>query len=371
MNEYFPSSYTQSREWFLQEVKSLRTRWPILQPGSHPLADHPNLSIDWLWAVPTKKERLFILSTGEHGIEGFVGTAMLKIFLTEFAACLDPETTGLLLIHVYNPWGMQHRRKVNENCVDLNRNFVYDQSFSPDLNLEYRQIAYLVTPQRPVRSPVFETVSFWCRVLRALVTQGQAAISKAALLGQHHTPTGFFYGGTKFEEGTQVMIEQYRQSLEEYPQVVQIDIHTGYGPRNQMSIIIPPLDPISSADARQKFNYPLVEKINPEEFYAISGDNGEYFYRLRDDQFPQKALFSCGFEFGTFGNSLLARIRSLKAMTLENQLHWYGASSESAAQAVRHEFDELYFPADPAWRAKALADGRQAFEGILKAYKIL
>jgi hypothetical protein len=369
--DHFPASYAESREWFLQNIERLRSKWPLSQPGQHKLSNHPNLSIDWLWAEPHKKEHLVIVSTAEHGIEGYVGTAMLKIFIEEFAPQLDPENTGLLLIHTINPWGMQHNSKVNENGVDLNRNFVFDENFDMKINPEFRQISYLITPHRPVRTVLFENLSFWGRVLRALLSSGQATVSKAALLGQHHTPTGFFYGGTKFEESTQVLIHLYRRSLEEYQSVIQTDIHTGYGPRYQMSVIIPPVAPISSAQARQKFNYPLVQRIDPQEFYAINGDMGEYIYRLRDAQFPNRQLFSCGFEFGTYGDSLLARLRSLKAMTLENQLRWHGALSESAGEAVRHEFGELYFPADPRWREKALADGRQAFKGILSAFHLI
>jgi len=147
-----------------------------------------------------------------------------------------------------------------------------------------------------------------------------------------------------------------------------MDMHTGYGPHDQMSIIIPPADPISSKEGAGKFNYPLVQKINPEEFYAINGDMGEYYYLLRNEHFPLKKLFVCGFEFGTFGNSLLARVRSLRAMVFENQLYWNGAVNEISARAIRHEFRELYFPAETKWREKAIADCRQAFAGILKAF---
>ena len=195
----------------------------------------------------------------------------------------------------------------------------------PAINPEFKQIDYLINPQRPVRSPLLENLSFWAGVLRALIIHGAAVVQKASLLGQHHTPDGFYYGGTKYSENTAVLIGLYCQALEQYRSVIQIDLHSGYGPRYQMSLIIPPLDPLTSAEARQKFSYPLVQKIDQAEFYAISGDMGEYFYHLRDAQFPGKGLFACGFEFGTFGDSLLARIRSLKAMVWENQLHWHGA----------------------------------------------
>jgi Protein of unknown function (DUF2817) len=196
-------------------------------------------------------------------------------------------------------------------------------------------------------------------------------VTKAALLGQHHTPNGFYYGGTSYQESTVVAMELYRQALEEYQSVIQIDMHTGYGPRYQMSIIMSPLDPMTSEETSLKFNYPLVLKINAEEFYDISGDMAAYYYELKNKYFPDKHLFACGFEFGTFGSSLLARIRSLRAMVFENQLHWHGSKSEKAVQQIRKEFEELYFPSEAKWRKKALTDGRQAFEGILYAYQLL
>ena len=166
-------------------------------------------------------------------------------------------------------------------------------------------------------------------------------------------------------------MELYRRALEEYQSVIQIDMHTGYGPRNQMSIIMSPLDPMTSEETSRKFNYPLALKINTEEFYDISGDMAAYYYKLRNEYFPNKKPFACGFEFGTFGSSLSARIRSLRAMVFENQLHWHGTKSEKAAQQIRKEFDELYFPSESKWRGKALADGRQAFDGMLRAYQLI
>jgi len=370
MDSLFPSSYEASRARFLQEVEPLRTKWAESRLGTHPLKTDPTLSIDWLWAEPHKKENLVIVSTAQHGIEGYVGSAMLKVFMDEFAPRIDPENTGLLLIHALNPWGMKHNRKVNENSVDLNRNFIHG-TFNLEINPDFKALHYLLTPQRPARAFWLENLSFWTRVVRAIATLGVSRVSTAALLGQRSNPKGFYYGGTQHEESTKVLMDLYQQVAENYEFVLQFDMHTGYGPRYQMSVIIPPNDPMPSDEAVARFSYPLVQKINPEEFYAINGDMGEYYYTLRDQKFPNKKLFACGFEFGTFGDSLLERIRSLRAMVLENQLHWHGAVSETAAQSIRDEFQELYFPAERKWREKALADCRQALEGILTAYQIL
>jgi hypothetical protein len=121
----------------------------------------------------------------------------------------------------------------------------------------------------------------------------------------------------------------------------------------------------------EKFGYPRVQKINADEFYKINGDMSDYFYLLRGAEFPDRKLFSSGFEFGTFGDSLFALIRSLRITILENQLRHFGANSEAIAEAIREEYGELFFPAEERWREKALADGRQALEGVLRAYQLL
>ena len=105
---HYPSSYDEARMRFKQSLNLLQTYWPKTRLESHPLQDHPDLSIDWMWADAHKKENLVILSTGEHGVEGYVGAAMLKIFIEEISPQLNPENTGLLLVHAINPWGMQH-----------------------------------------------------------------------------------------------------------------------------------------------------------------------------------------------------------------------------------------------------------------------
>ena len=371
MNNYYPSSYEDSRTRFLQSINLVQQKWHSTQLESRTLNKFPDLSIDWIWAHAKHKDTLVILSTAEHGIEGYVGFAMMKVFVEEFAPHLNSENTGLLLIHGLNPWGMKHHRKVNEYNVDLNRNFVFDGNFDPAINLEYHQVQNLINPQRRMKSFRTENIHYLAGAINLIRTMGMKTATKVATLGQYHTSNGFFYGGTEYQQGTRVAMELYRRAMQDYQSIIQIDMHTGYGPRYQMSIIMSPLDPLTSEETSRKFNYPLVLKINAEEFYDINGDMAAYYYRLRNRDFPDKHLFACGFEFGTFGDSIPARIRSLRAMVFENQLHWHGAKNERIASQVRKEFDEFYFPTELKWREKALTDGRQAFEGILQAYRLL
>lgn len=367
VEEFFPATYEQSRERFVAQLANIQKRWPATRLQAHKLKQFPDLSIDWMWAEPPRRDKVLVLTTGEHGIEGFAGAAVMKLFIDEFAPRLRAEDTGLLLVHAMNPWGMKHLRKVTSNNVDLNRNFVIDGSFDEDLNPDYRRLQDLLTPQRPLTSFVGETIRFLAATIRALGAYGFGRVSTAALLGQHHTPQGFFFGGTAYEENTEIVMSLYRRALEEYESVLHLDIHTGYGPSRQMSIIISPADSLASAEASRKFAYPLVQKINAGEFYEIHGDMQEYYYRLQQAEFPGKSLFACGFEFGTFGNSLPALLRSLRSIVLENQLYWHGARSQAAARAVQREYREHYIPTSRGWRLKALEDARQALEGIFRA----
>lgn len=371
MDSLFPSSYEASRARFTRDVERLRPLWPFSHLETHPLKNHPDLSMDWLWAEPRKKENLVIVSTAQHGIEGYVGSATLKIFMDEFAPRLHPENTGLLLVHAINPWGMKHNRKVNENSVDLNRNCIADGLFDPSINPDFPKLQRLIAPHYPARSFFFENLFFAGRFIQAYVTTGAAAISNAALLGQYLTPKAMYFGGTQPEEQTTVMMSLLREALANYQTVIHLDQHSGYGPRYQMSITVVPNEPLTSAELSEKFNYPLVLRGDNEEFYAIHGDMTSFTYQLRDAEFPGKEIFACAFEFGTYGGSLLHRIHSLRTMVFESQLHWHGAKNETTAQQIRREFKELYFPAETKWHQKAFADGRQAFDGILRAYDLI
>jgi len=367
----FPETYESSRARFLREVEPLQRQWPSARLEAHRLKNRPELSIDWLWAVPREREQLVIVSTAEHGIEGYVGSAMLKIFMDEYAPHIDSGSTGLLLIHAINPWGMKCNRKVNENGIDLNRNFVYGSTFDPSINPGFLRLKPLLGPSRQVRTFKLENLAFCAKLLKALITAGPASLTEAALLGQYVAPNAMYYGGAQFEEQTVVLTQLFRAALSDYRTVIHLDLHSGYGPRYQMSITVVPLEPLTSTELSASLNYPLVLRGDRTEFYATSGDMTGYIYELRKAEFPDRHVFACGFEFGTFGASMLARIRSLRAMIFETQLHWYGARDKQTEEKIRQEFKELYFPAELKWREKAAADARKAYDGILRAYNLI
>lgn len=365
----YPESYEASRQRFIEALDHIRGRWPNARHFQHSLADRGGLTIDWIQAPGLESQaKALIFTTAEHGIEGYVGSAMLQRFLELYLPSLDPTSTGLLLVHAINPWGMQQKRRTNANNVDLNRNFVYDlATLDPSFNPDYAQMDRSFNPPRQIQGYAAARMGFAFNLARRLLKMSWDQLRGVWLLGQYCQPKGIHYGSDKLEEETGVLMDLYRETFQAYDQILHLDMHTGYGPRYQMSLVDSLYEPRSSAELAARYCYPLVVAANPNEFYAIHGDMIDYVYTLRDKEFPGKRLYATSFEFGTFGASTRARLRTLRAMVLENQLYWYGASSESTRARVQREFEELFYPSEDRWRAKAVADADQAFLGILRA----
>lgn len=364
---FFPGSYEASRSRFRAQLAVVQARWPKAELHHHTLAEHPDLSIDWIQAYANQKpDKLFMLTTGQHGAEGFVGAAMLQLFIEEYLPRLNPDDTGLLLVHAINPWGMKHFRRVNPHNVDLNRNFVWDETdLNPAANPDYRLLNTFLNPTATLRSLALSKASFFFKLIKTLISPGQATLRAAMLMGQYAHPEGVYYGGEELQEETRVMMQLYRQAIRQYDHIVHLDMHTGYGPRFQMSLVNSPLEKRSARDLARDFGYPPVVAATPDAFYTMHGDMIDWMYRLIGQEHPGKHLYAAAFEFGTLGDSLMASIRSMRAIIAENRVYWHGAAGERIRQKVRQDFRALFSPHEADWREKALADARRAFEGIL------
>jgi hypothetical protein len=364
----FPETYEDSRERFCQNLAVIQKQWPQAGLSYHRVPGDEDLTIDWIRSdAMEKNEKVLIFTTAEHGVEGYVGSAMQQRFIEKFLPRLDPRTTGLLLVHAINPWGMKHHRRVNANNVDLNRTFLWNESFEPGFNPDYDALNLAINPDKPIKSMMIGNFTFYANLVWKLIQKGWPTLKHTLLIGQYRCPQGLYYGGQDHQEETRTLIDLYRQAFRAYDQILHLDMHTGYGPRYQMSLVNSVLETTTSAEFVKKFDYPLVVAANPEEFYAIRGDMIDYVYALRKHEFPAKKLYATSFEFGTLGDGLRGQIGSPRAMTFENRLYWYGAANDRLVAQVKYDFEELFNPTARNWRVKAVADADQAFEGILRA----
>jgi len=364
----FPKTYEASRERFRGNIALIKKYWPEAQLLHHKIAGEEDLTIDWITSDALEtNEKVFILTIAEHGIEGYVGSAIQQRFIDKFLSRLDPRTTGLLLVHSINPWGMKYHRRVNAHNVDLNRTFVWNNSFDKGINPAYDNLLDIIQADRPFRSLALSNIGYYLKFILKVIQMGWPAFKSASLLGQYRHPNGLFYGGEGYQEETKILIDLYRQAFSAYNQILHLDMHTGYGPRYQMSLVNSVHEKKLSKEFTEIFNYPLVVAANPQEFYAIQGDMIDYEYEMWKHDFPEKKFFGTAFEFGTFGDKFKGRVGMQHAMSFENRFYWQDSDKEKLEQKVKNDFEELFNPSAPNWREKAIQDADQAFEGILKA----
>lgn len=361
---------------FYTEYEDIRAHLQDLSAGlgadihSHPIDEQDGLYIDTFYLPASQAQtNLVVLTTGVHGIEGYIGSVMLDVFFGEIYPTLDPDNTGVLVVANVNPYGMKYMRRYNENNVDLNRNFILDwDSFDLASNKEYPKVDTFLGPTGKIGNALWHEVGFYLSLGKTAITDGADTISDALLTGQYEYPQGVYYGGTGDEASTVYLKDVFARCLEsEYENIVHIDIHSGYGPRYNMVIFNSVFETLTEAESVAAFGYDHIIAYDSESFYATTGDTTDFFYRLADSVDSEKTLFSTCFEFGTIGDAFFDTILSLKYTVDENRNHWYPTQNKTSAEILRQNYLDLYYPTETAWREKTVEDFIAATRGILSA----
>lgn len=367
-SENFYTTYDEIRAHLDERVDSLRADGVEVEVSEYAVDESDDLYIDNIYLPANKeKENLIVLTTGVHGMEGYIGSVMLDVFFEEIYPQLDADTTGVQVIANVNPYGMKYMRRYNENNVDLNRNFILDwEGFDYSSNKDYPEVKNFLQPEGEIKNAFWHEVSFYLSLAKEAITKGADKVSDALLTGQYEYPQGVYFGGTKDEKSTAYLKGVFNDCLDgEYENIVHIDIHSGYGPRYNMVIFNSVYDTMTEAQTKEAFSYDYVIAHDSESFYATTGDTTDYFYRLAESKNSDKELFSTCFEFGTIGDSFFDTILSLKYTVDENRQYWYPTDNRVASEVVAEHYKELYYPTETQWREKTVEDFKTATQGVL------
>jgi len=163
-SEYYLTNYNSARENFINKSEEIIKEHPNAQMFSFkvPSKIDDDLTINALYIPSQKTERLLILSSGIHGIEGFVGSAIQTMFMDKFLNDSLLETTGVLFLHSMNPYGFKYLRRVTENNVDLNRNSSTKDSLYDTVNESYPKVNSFINPTKKVDVVNVTTDVFSC-----------------------------------------------------------------------------------------------------------------------------------------------------------------------------------------------------------------
>ena len=184
-DSHFRPDYAACREHFLNLSNVLGGElMRAINPASGP--DGLELSTDFLRLGPTDAERALILVSGTHGAEGFAGSAIQCAWLAAHGGQL-PDNLAVVMVHGLNAFGFAHLRRVNENNVDLNRNFIDHEADHPH-NDGYAKVAHFLAVNR-LDGPEREAADK--ELLRLGVEMGHMNIMRA-IGGQYDDAEGMF-----------------------------------------------------------------------------------------------------------------------------------------------------------------------------------
>ena len=124
--EYWSKNYQQSKVKFKESIdliksKNIAVKYESLDIGELDTEGN-SLAIDIAWIGDKNAKKLYLSTSGIHGVEGFAGSAIQLSVIDNLEKI--PDDTAIALVHIMNPWGMAWLRRENESNVDLNRNFL-------------------------------------------------------------------------------------------------------------------------------------------------------------------------------------------------------------------------------------------------------
>ncbi|HYP70016.1 MAG TPA: DUF2817 domain-containing protein, partial [Variovorax sp.] len=187
-----------------------------------PGAEGETLAIDVVRDGPAHASKMLIVLSGVHGVEGFCGSAIQTGMLTVGAPA--HADTAVLYVHAINPYGFSHLRRVTQENVDLNRNFV-DFSKPLPVNAAYDEIHEWLLPAGwpPGEQAEAELAAYRER-------HGARGLQRAIGLGQHSRADGMFFGGNDAAWSNRTFRAILQHYTSQVRQIASIDIHTGLGP---------------------------------------------------------------------------------------------------------------------------------------------
>src|SRR4051812_22058337 len=133
-----PMSYREAREDFLDAARAAGTRMTSTVHPERGLDDE-ELFVDVAEIGPADAADVVVVVSGTHGVEGYLGSALQRRHLASLDAG-GASGPAIVFVHALNPYGFSWVRRVNEDNVDLNRNFV-DWSLPLHENVEYAELA--------------------------------------------------------------------------------------------------------------------------------------------------------------------------------------------------------------------------------------
>jgi hypothetical protein len=334
---HFSATYAEARGRFLAAAKAAGADiQSYINPQRGP--DGGELATDVARLGPKNAERLLIAMSSTHGAEGFCGSGIQNGWLTDGFFKNLPAGTAILLIHAINPYGFAWIRRVNEDNVDLNRNFL-DHAKAPE-NPGYRELRDFICPEDwSVESEAAVKRAFAEYAAR----HGKMGLQGAIMNGQYWDSQGVFYGGTGPTWSRRTLIAALAPYAATARHAAFIDLHTGLGPYGVGEIMSNDFGGTPGA-ARVRDWFGAEATLlddGSSTSTAVTGDTQLGVVAA----LPRVPITGITLEYGTVPTDAM-----IDAVRADNWLHVHGKLDSDLGRKIKSEIRYTFYPDEKKWK---------------------
>ena len=356
VRDAYSQTYAEAREKF---TAACETAGLDVESHVHPLLgrDGETLAMDVARDGPRNAERVLILSSACHGVEGFAGSGIQVALLGDasWREAVKASGAAVLYIHGLNPYGFSWWRRVTQENVDLNRNF-HDFSQPLPSNPGYDEIHHLLLPHDWP-----PTAEVQAAIQRYIAEHGAMAFQAAVSQGQHEHEDGLYFGGHNPTWSNVTLRHVLREDNVHTRHLGWIDFHTGLGPNGHGERIFASRD--DAADLARARAWWGKEVTSIHEGSSSSALLTGMMWQAAFDECPQATYTGIALEFGT-----LPLLDVLEAVRADQWLENHPEVGAPQSTAIKQQLRDAFYVDEDAWKASLVAQAKeaalQALEGL-------
>jgi hypothetical protein len=338
ITKHFARDYSDARARFLVASQAAGA---TVTPLQHPLRgpETEKLYTDIAWWGPADAERVLVTLSGTHGVEGFCGSLCQTAWFAEGMNRELPRGTALAAIHAINPHGFAWIRRVTEDNVDLNRNFV-DHSQPYPVNPGYEELRDAIVPADWSEAG---RAAAQARLAAYAAKHGEMALQTAVTGGQYSDPQGIFFGGHAPTWSNRTLIAIFKRFLARAKFVALIDYHTGLGPYGHGELITGLLPDTPNFKLTREWlgdelTSPLLGNSASAKLFGINQVGVEA-------AIPHARFAAVAIEYG-----VAPMDETRDALRADNWLHVHGDLHSEQARAIKAEMRRVFYGDTDQWK---------------------